>query len=171
MEPKAIIKGLLKVGISNISISNNEKLFIAIGMDDLQCIAIYDIDKLILARATGKRDDSLVASGKGPRSEIFDVKFDKSDKTVVIACKGEVNFVTFENQNIKVLNSIKHNKILKGQWESKMCPIQSVISIGLLDNSVVTGTFKGQLILWRGSRSSQAVDAHKGPVQAIHSMK
>ena len=39
-------------------------------------------------------------------SEIFDVKFDKSDKTVVIACKGEVNFVSFENQTIKVLNSI-----------------------------------------------------------------
>jgi hypothetical protein len=34
MEPRAIQKGLLKVGISNIAISNDCKKIVAIGMDD-----------------------------------------------------------------------------------------------------------------------------------------
>lgn len=42
-------------------------------------------------------EDSLIASSKGPVSEVFDIKFDKSDKTIIIACMGEVNFVTFDN--------------------------------------------------------------------------
>jgi WD40 repeat protein len=60
---------------------------------------------------------------------------------------------------------------MKGGWEPKICPLQSVISVGVLDNSVVTGTFKGQLILWRGNRTTQTFDAHKGPVMAIHTRK
>jgi WD40 repeat protein len=134
MEVRAVLRGLFKIGVSNIAISNDQKKVVAIGMDDDQCIGIYDIDRAIVVRQNGKRDDSLVASGKGPRSEIFDVKFDKSDKTIVIACKCEVNFVTFDNQTLKVM---------KGGWEPKICPLQSVTSVGVLDNSVVTGTFKG----------------------------
>lgn len=103
-------------------------------MDDDQCIGIYDLEKAITIRLNGKRDDSLIASGKGPRNEIFDIKFDKTDKTIVIACKFEVNFVTFDNQSIKVM---------KGGWEQKICPLQSILSVGILDNSAVTGTFKG----------------------------
>jgi hypothetical protein len=56
----------------------------------------------------------LVASGKGPRSEIFDIKFDKSDKTIIVACKCEVNFVTFEGNILKVA---------RGVWETKTCPL------------------------------------------------
>lgn len=43
--------------------------------------------------------------------------------------------------------------------------------MGILDNSAVTGTFKGQLILWRGNRTTQIFEAHKGPVMAIHTRK
>ena len=43
--------------------------------------------------------------------------------------------------------------------------------MGILDNSAVTGTFKGQLILWRGNRTTQIIEAHKGPVMAIHTRK
>jgi hypothetical protein len=34
METKAILRGILKKGISNVSISNNQKYIVAIGMDD-----------------------------------------------------------------------------------------------------------------------------------------
>ena len=162
MDTKAVLKGVLKVGVSNICLSNDNKKVAAIGMDDDQCIVIYDIEKAQSARLNGRKDDSLVASGKGPRSEIFDVKFDKSDKTIIVACKCEVNFVTFENNILKVF---------KGGWETKTCPLQSVLCIGLLDNSIVTGTFKGSLILWRGNRTTNHVEAHKGPILAIHTRK
>lgn len=56
----------------------------------------------------------MLGSGKGPRSEIFDVKFDKSDKTIVIACKGEVQFVNFDNNTLRMF---------RGGWEPKICAI------------------------------------------------
>mgnify|MGYP001809833829 CR=1 FL=1 len=56
----------------------------------------------------GKRDESLIANSKGPETEIFDVKFDKSDKQIIIACMGELNFVTYDNNLLK---------IIKGVWE------------------------------------------------------
>ena len=34
METNAILRGILKKGISNVSISNNQKYIVAIGMDD-----------------------------------------------------------------------------------------------------------------------------------------
>jgi hypothetical protein len=34
METKAILKGVLKIGVSNISLSNDGKKVAAIGMDD-----------------------------------------------------------------------------------------------------------------------------------------
>lgn len=60
----------------------------------------------------GRRDESLLANGKGPVVEIFDIKFEKSDKQIVIACMGEVNFVTYENNVLRVV---------KGMWDSKYC--------------------------------------------------
>ena len=35
----------------------------------------------------------------------------------------------------------------------------------------MTGTFKGSLILWRGNRTTNHVEAHKGPVLSIHTRK
>ena len=113
-ETKAVLKGLFKIGISNLAISNDQTKLIAIGMDDNKLIGIYDLEKAISMRLNGKRDDSLIASCKGPRSEIFDIKFDKSDNFIVIACQCEVNFVTYENQSIKVF---------KGSWEPKICAL------------------------------------------------
>lgn len=81
----------------------------------------------------GRRDDSLLASVKGPVTEIFDVRFEKSDKTVVIACMGEVNFLSYEN----------NYKLIRATWDAKQCPIQAILSIGVLENAVVVGTFKG----------------------------
>jgi WD40 repeat protein len=40
-----------------------------------------------------------------------------------------------------------------------------------MDNSIVTGTFKGSLILWRGNRTTNHVEAHRGAVLAIHTRK
>lgn len=75
---------------------------------------MYDIERALLSRLNGRKDESMLGSGKGPRSEIFDVKFDKSDKTIVIACKGEVQFVNFDNNTLRMF---------RGGWEPKICAI------------------------------------------------
>jgi hypothetical protein len=45
-----VLKGLFKIGVSNIAISNDQKKIVGIGMDDDQCIGIYDIDRAIVVR-------------------------------------------------------------------------------------------------------------------------
>lgn len=69
---------------------------------------VYDIDKAVQTRINGKKDESIIANGKGPVVEIFDIRFDKSDKQLVIACMGEVNFVTFEGNVLRTV---------KGMWD------------------------------------------------------
>lgn len=39
----------------------------------------------------------------------------------------------------------------------------------MIDNNLVTGMFKGSLYLWKNSKFHSAVQAHTGPVTAIHS--
>lgn len=68
-------------------------------------------------------------------------------------------FITFESSTLK---------IVKGIW-SQNNPPQSCLSVGIVDNTVVTGMFKGNLYLWKSSKFHSAIPAHNGPVTAIHS--
>ena len=45
------------------------------------------------------------------------------------------------------------------------------MSIGVFENAVAVGTFKGSLLQFRGSRTTSGIDAHKGPITSIHSQK
>ncbi|CAD8173443.1 unnamed protein product [Paramecium pentaurelia] len=160
MELRAVFRGVLTVGVSNLCISNDGRKLAAVGMDEDQCVVVYDIEKGSQTRMNGRKDESLLANGKGPIVEIFDIKFEKSDKQIVIACMGEVNFVTYDNNVLR---------IVKGMWDSKYCSYQAILSIGLLENAVVVGSFKGYLLLWRVGRTTMAIsDAHKGPITTIH---
>lgn len=103
-------------------------------MDPDHCIVVYDVTKAMAGRGSGKREDYLISSGKGPRSDVFDVKFDKVDKNIILACKNEVYFGSYDSQNIK---------LIKGLWDAKTCPYSTVTTIGVVDNNVITGTFKG----------------------------
>lgn len=115
-------------------------------MDPEHCIAVYDVDKAMSGRGSGRRDDYLISSGKGPRSDVFDVKFDKADKSIILACNNEVYFVTYDTIMIK---------LVKGLWDAKTCPLSTVLCIGHIEANIITGTFKGQLIVWRGNRAIQ----------------
>lgn len=61
-------------------------------MDPDHCLVVYDVDKALNHRGSGKKEDYLISSGKGPRSAVFDIKFDKVDKNIIIGCKNEVYF-------------------------------------------------------------------------------
>ena len=73
-------------------------------MDPNHSIVVYDVEKALNNRGTGKKDEFLIASGKGPTSEVFDIKFDKVDKNIIIACKNEVYFATYDNLNVKLID-------------------------------------------------------------------
>jgi WD40 repeat protein len=131
---KAVLKGTLKYGVSHLSFSNDGKKLVAIGMDADHCIVVFDVEKAISNRGSGKKDDYLIAAGKGPRNDVFDVKFDKVDKNIILACRNEVYFATYDQFSIKAV---------KGLWDAKTCPFSSVTCIGTVETNVITGTFKG----------------------------
>ncbi|CAK72848.1 unnamed protein product (macronuclear) [Paramecium tetraurelia] len=148
---KAAFKGVLRRGVQCLSFSNDGKKLAAVGMDDDHTLVVYDVDT--------DSNQALLASGKGPRSFVFDIKFDKADKQLILACKNEVYFCNYDQGQIR-LN--------KGVWDTKVCPISTVLCIGLCDNNVITGTYKGQLIIWKNNRATSSVDAHKSAVLSIH---
>jgi hypothetical protein len=61
------------------------------------------------------------------------MRFDPTDKIIVLGCMKEILFVTFEGGLLKTMNGI---------WEKNNLP-QSVLSIAFIDNNAVTGMFKG----------------------------
>lgn len=51
-------------------------------------------------------DDGLLATGKLSDKQIFDAKFDKTGKTVIVACINDIFFVTYDNGLIKIAKSV-----------------------------------------------------------------
>lgn len=45
MELRAVFRGVLTVGVSNLCISNDGRKLAAVGMDEDQCVVVYDIEK------------------------------------------------------------------------------------------------------------------------------
>lgn len=90
---------------------------------------------------------------------MFDIKFDKVDKYLILACKNEVYFATYDQQQVR---------LTKGLWDPKTCPLASVLCIALADANVITGTFRGHLIIWKSNRATNSVEAHRGAVLAVH---
>ena len=141
---RATFKGVLKQGVGYLNFSNDGTKLVAVDMSTNHCIVVYDVDKALSGRGSGSKDDFLLASGHGPRSEVFDVKFDRVDKKIILACKNEVWFASYDNFSIR---------LEKGIWDSKICAISAVLCIGIVENNnVVTGTFKGQVLNWKGTR-------------------
>lgn len=67
-------------------------------MDDDHSIAIYDIAQGVKYRADPKISDfGLVAQGKITKKEVFDIKFDMNDSSIIAACMKEVNIITWKN--------------------------------------------------------------------------
>ena len=79
-----------------LAFSHDGKKLAAVGMDSDHTVVVYDVDKGIGLRVSGQSGSAIFATGKGPKSFVFDVKFDKVDKYVILACRNEVYFCTYD---------------------------------------------------------------------------
>ncbi|KRX05725.1 WD40-repeat-containing domain [Pseudocohnilembus persalinus] len=160
-----ILKGVLKNGIGNVTFSNDGKKIAACSLDDERSIAIYDIETAIAKGKTISKkfgnEDGLLATGKITREPIFDIKFEQNDKTVIIGCKKEIYFATFDQGILR---------LQRGIWEKNNVP-QATLCIGTVETTTVTGMFSGQLLIWNKNKLKQSVIAHQGPVTAMHTRK
>jgi WD40 repeat protein len=69
-----------------------------------------------------------------------------------------VNFISFSNGGIK----IKKGTGLKGD------NLQTIMCGAYINNTLVTGTFKGELLVWNGTAYTKSIKAHQGTVNAIY---
>ena len=94
---------------------------------------MFDVEKVALSRQNPlkkSQNDGIIALGKTTRSEVLDMKFDPTDRTIILACLKEVNFISMEGGVIKST---------RGIWENN--PLQAVMCIGFLESNMVTGIY------------------------------
>ena len=162
-ETKAIFQGDLQKSISQVCFSPDGKKIAAVANDDDHTIGIFDFIKFSGPKYDKRKakTDGTIIIGKGPKAGVLDAQFDPSGKILILACVKEINFVTIEGSAIKCT---------KGSGWGKN-PLQAVLCIGFLEGNIVTGTFSGNLFVWKGKSLTSTVAAHTGSVNAIWSRK
>jgi WD40 repeat protein len=160
MKAKAVFQGVLKRGICHVAISHNGKMLAACGMDPDHCIVIYDLEKVLRGVPLGHNiNDYTIAVGNVTKANIMDLSFDISDEFLIAACNQEINFIWFKSGMLEIKPG--HG------WGNN--PKQAILSIGFLAQSIITGTFKGQLYVWKSCALSNIIPAHSSAVYAMHS--
>jgi hypothetical protein len=89
------------------------------------------VDKVAAVRQNPNKklqNDGIIAIGKTTRSEILDMKFDPSDRIIILACVKEVVFISMEGGVLKST---------RGIWDNN--PQQAVMCIGFHESNMVTG--------------------------------
>ena len=160
---KTAFQGDLLKSIAQVCFSNNGKKLAAVANNDDHTIGIYDLDKLLNPSYNQKKakTDGAIIIGKGPKAGVLDAKFDPTDQVLILACVKEVNFVSFDGGIVKCV---------KGTGWGKN-PLQAILCIGFIDQTVITGSFNGPLFVWKGRTLSQTIPAHSGSVNAIWTRK
>lgn len=124
----------------NICFSSDGKRLAASSLDEEHNIVVYDIAAQIKARENPTKNfekAGLIASGKGAKAEIFDLKFSLDGKSLIAACNKEVYFIEIEEGK----GFLKAKKALFG----KVAP-EPVMAIGFLNNSVVCSILKNNIL-------------------------
>lgn len=108
METKAVFKGAIKNGVGNVAISSDAKKVAAISLEDERLLVVYDLEKNIQSKAnpSKKSGDGIIVTGRLTLKPVFDLKFDKSGKTLIAACLNDIIFITFEGNSMKIAKGV-----------------------------------------------------------------
>ena len=109
------------------------------------------------ARLKKANSHGLVATGQSTTADILYLLFNPPGEQLIVSSVGELNFVTFAGGVIKM------EKSECDTGEDK----QALMCAAFVGTTLVTGTFKGQLLVWKGKKYIKEVKAHRGGVNAI----
>ena len=158
MEMLTSFNAPLKKGIAQLAFSPSGKYLAAGAMDDEHWVAIYDWEKNEKAIKSKGKKSALIASGKGGRSAFFSLVFSPREDQLVGCCNKEVKFYSFKNGVIKGKTGTGWGRKIKRQ---------AVLCGTFVGNDMISGTYSGALLVWRGSSIKKSVQAHKGACNAI----
>lgn len=147
----------LQKGIAQLTFSPSGKMLAAGAMDDDHNVAIWDWEKNEDALKSKGKVASLVASGKGGRSSFHSMIFSPKEDELIGTCVKEVRFYTF-------VKGILKGRTGTGWGRTKQ---QSVLCSCFIGSTLVTGTFSGYLLLWKGRSITKKIEGHKGACNAI----
>jgi len=163
MECLARISGLLTKAIAHLCFSSDGNYLAASAADDYHCIAIYDWDKYtttaknVASKAKKNNSNGLIATGQSTAADVLFLLFNPPGEQLIVASVNELNFVTFQGGVIKLQKGECSN------GEDK----QALLCAAFVGTTLVTGTFSGDLLAWKGKKYVNSQKAHKGSVNAI----
>ena len=163
LECLARISGLLTQGISQLAFSPDGNYLAAAATDESHCIAIYDWDKYtttaknVASKAKKNNPHGLIATGQSSSTDVLFLLFNPPGEQLIIASINELNFATFSGGVFK---------LQKGECDTEEDK-QALLCAAFVGTTLVTGTFSGDLLSWKGKKYSSIVPAHKGSVNAI----
>jgi microtubule-associated protein-like 6 len=143
-----VISGFHRRAINHLQFSQDGKLLLAVGMDEMHSIGVYDW-----------KNSLLLASSNGITNKSLAVSFFPSG-TSLIQCGNEViRFWDIEGINLKGQDAVLGGKAV----------IQGFLCIGWVGNTPVVGTCDGHLYRFIGRQLDGIIKAHEGPIFAIAS--
>lgn len=172
MECLARISGLLKRGISHLCFSSDGNYLAASAMDDYHCIAIYDWDKCtttaknVANKAKKTNSNALVATGQATPASILSLLFNPSGDQLIAPAVNELNFISFSGGVIKVNKGERPDCSATSDLMENV-EKQALLCAAYVGTTLVTGCFRGELLMWKGRKLSKCVKAHQGCVNAI----
>lgn len=160
----ARMNGPLQKGINHLAFSKDGKYLVATAANDDHDVAIFEWSKGSAAnmgdvkpKQKAQMATACLASGKGTRANILAACFNNTGDTVALMCVKEVDFVTFAGGQIK----IKKGSGLKGDH------LTNIMAGVYVNNTLVTGSSKGDLLLFSGNAFTKALKAHSSSVNCI----
>jgi microtubule-associated protein-like 6 len=155
-------QGILKKGITSVDISSDSCRVVALGADEDRCVVVYDIERK--ADKPGIMQ-GVIATGKCGRDTILDIRFSPADSNKIIACGVKVlQVLTVNGGSITTKRGIGWGKTPNTQLQTLLC-------VGFLGNSILTGGFNGCLIIWNESSLTNAVKIHESAITCIAPLK
>ena len=165
MTPLTKFNGPLQKGINHLAFSKDGKYLVATAADDDHGVAIFDWEKgnvADLGNVSKKQKAQLtvnpvVTTGNGGRANILGVCFNNQNDTVALTCVKEVNLITFAGGKFVK----KKATGLKGE------DLTSIMCAVFVNNTLVCGSFKGNLLTFVGASFSKSIKAHTSCVNCI----
>jgi len=146
LECLARISGVLKKGVTHLAFSGDGKYIAAIGADSYHSLAIYNW-----------KTNTLVGCTQVSRSPVLSLTFNPSNTVIATTGIKSLNFITIKNGLLKVNKTIS--------WGASLP--KTLLCGAYLDNAFVTGSFSGELLVWKEEALASTYLAHKGLVNAI----